>query len=243
MVCITKLFSEKKMVSKEIKDIAIAWIVLSVAFAFIFSGLTLFGILQGNLIQALSGFIIMFPVSLLIVGTSFVLHELGHRNVARHFNYFAEFRKWNFGLMFALGVSFLIGAIFAAPGAVYIGNKRKRQWEKKSRWDQEYPEYTKNGLNEMGLISVAGIVINIILGLIFLGLLLFALPLFTEGTFVHQIMRTIFTLGYVINFILAGFNLLPIGPLDGNKVMKWNPIIWAVLFFPIAYWYFFMLGI
>ena len=230
------------MVSREVKDIAIAWIILSVAFGLIFSGLTLFGILGGKLISGLASFIIMFPISLFIVGTAFVFHELGHRNVARHFNYHAEFRKWDMGLKFAVGIAFLLGAIFAAPGAVYIGQKRKKAWEEQTRWDQEYPEYVKNGLNEMGLISVAGVVINIILGLIFLGLIFFVLPLFNSEGIIGLLLTSIFYLGYQINFILAGFNLLPIGPLDGNKVMKWNPIIWAVLFIPIAIWFFTLRG-
>ncbi len=221
------------MVSRETKDIAIAWIVLSVAFALVFSGLTLFGLLGGR--ASIPLFFLMLPVSLFIVGTAFVFHELGHRNVARHFNYFAEFRKWDAGLKIALGFAFVIGAIFAAPGAVYIGRKKKKSWEEQTRWDQEYPEYTKNSNNELGLISVAGVVINIILGLIFLGLLFFVVPSINSFNYA---LTLIFSLGYKINFILAGFNLLPFGPLDGKKVMKWNPLIWGILFIPIAIWFF-----
>ncbi len=221
------------MVSRETKDITIAWIALSIAFALALSGLNLIGIFAG--VASLPLFIIMLPISLFVVGTAFVFHELGHRNVARHFNYVAEFRKWNQGLMFAVGFAFLIGAIFAAPGAVYIGAKKKRNWEKESRWDSEYPEYSGNSNNELGLISVAGVVINIILGFIFLALLLFVVPLMNQFQY---ILTMLFTLGYTINFILAGFNLLPFGPLDGKKVMQWNPIVWGILFVPIAIWYF-----
>ncbi|MBU2100345.1 site-2 protease family protein [Candidatus Micrarchaeota archaeon] len=222
------------MASRETKDIAIAWIALSVAFALAFSGLNLFGIISGSFFQAIPLFILMLPVSLFVVGTAFVFHELGHRNVARHFNYVAEFRKWNQGLMIALGFAFLIGAIFAAPGAVYIGGKKKKKWDDQTKWDQDYPEYAGNSMNELGLISVAGVIINIILGFIFLGLLFFVVPLINSFQF---ILSLVFTLGYTINFVLAGFNLIPFGPLDGKKVMQWNPIIWAVLFFPILFWY------
>jgi Zn-dependent protease len=27
--------------------------------------------------------------------------------------------------------------------------------------------------------------------------------------------------------MLAAFNLLPIGPLDGAKILKWNPVVFA----------------
>jgi Zn-dependent protease len=32
------------------------------------------------------------------------------------------------------------------------------------------------------------------------------------------------------NVLLAGFNLLPIGPLDGDKVMEWSPGMWSACF-------------
>ena len=32
----------------------------------------------------------------------------------------------------------------------------------------------------------------------------------------------------MINGYLAFFNLIPLGILDGAKVIKWNPLIWFV---------------
>jgi Zn-dependent protease len=44
--------------------------------------------------------------------------------------------------------------------------------------------------------------------------------------------------GFQINLLFALFNLLPFPPLDGSKVISWNPMVWfitiavsAVLFF------------
>jgi Zn-dependent protease len=34
----------------------------------------------------------------------------------------------------------------------------------------------------------------------------------------------------LINIVLATFNLLPIGPLDGIKILKWNVNIWLFSF-------------
>jgi Zn-dependent protease len=54
------------------------------------------------------------------------------------------------------------------------------------------------------------------MGLIFLGLGALGLP------------QLIVAYGMFINFWIAGFNLLPFGPLDGKKIFLWNPVIWVI---------------
>ena len=34
----------------------------------------------------------------------------------------------------------------------------------------------------------------------------------------------------LINAFLATFNLLPMGPLDGVKIIRWNATVWTILF-------------
>jgi len=53
------------------------------------------------------------------------------------------------------------------------------------------------------------------LGLLFLPVL-FAGPL--VGPFVVELGR----LGVAVNFLLAGFNMIPFGPLDGATVKDWS---------------------
>ncbi|USZ67928.1 metalloprotease [Halorussus salilacus] len=64
---------------------------------------------------------------------------------------------------------------------------------------------------ENGLIALAGPLTNVALGLLFL-------PLAFAGSFVGEIGH----LGVVINFLLAGFNMIPFGPLDGATVKDWS---------------------
>ena len=151
---------------------------------------------------------IVFPVVMIGVGVGFIFHELGHKFVAMNYGYYAEYELWPTGLLIAL-VSSFFGFIFAAPGAVVI-------------YSQGMEEKTN------GIISIAGPIVNIILGLIFF------LILGSLGDFVYTeagaIVYLICVLGTRINFFLAAFNLLPIPPLDGSKVMAWSIPIWLITF-------------
>ncbi len=69
--------------------------------------------------------------------------------------------------------------------------------------------------SEEGKIAIAGVLTNIFLSIIFV--LLYMI------TF-----NPIFKFGAIINAWLAFINLLPFPPLDGSKVLFWNPILWLV---------------
>jgi len=104
--------------SREIKDLVISWITISVCFAWVVSG----GIFH------LWEFTGALPITLIAVATGFIFHELAHRFVAIHFGAYAEYRAWPSGLIFAL-IMALFGFVFAAPGAVYIvGNISRKHY-------------------------------------------------------------------------------------------------------------------
>jgi len=137
-------------------------------------------------------------ISTFTVGTGFILHELAHRIVARHFGAWSEFKAWYEGLAIALALKMLLGATFIAPGAVYI-----------------YKDYLTS--EENGLISIAGPLTNVALAFVFL---ILHIPIISD-------------IGYMVNIFLAAFNMIPIYPLDGAKVLNWNPVIWAVVAIPL----------
>ena len=68
---------------------------------------------------------------------------------------------------------------------------------------------------KQGIISVAGPMTNVILALIFIAAASF-LPF-----------ADVWTFGAQINAFLAVFNLLPFGPLDGTKVLRWGKKYYA----------------
>jgi len=71
------------------------------------------------------------------------------------------------------------------------------------------PGYTKR---VDGVISAAGPFVNVLLGF------------FAYALGQHVVAR--------FSFWIAFFNLLPFGPLDGRKVLSWNPIVWVLLMGP-----------
>lgn len=183
------------MKAKELRDLVISALVLALAFGIALSG--------GFRAFQKPGFLVLvIGMSLVAVSLGFILHELGHRLIARKFGYFAEYSMSPKGLMVAVGFS-LFGFIFAAPGAVMI-------YPKATAWGRSSLDKQK-----VGFISVAGPITNIGLAVLFLVL--------------DDIQPTLlFTLGAQINTWLALFNLIPFGPLDGAKILKWNKGIWLI---------------
>ena len=141
-------------------------------------------------------FLKAFFMASITVGLGFILHELSHKFVAQRYGCFAEFRSFDFMLFLALFMSFF-GFILAAPGGVYIQGEVGR---------------VRNGK-----ISSAGIIANLIIAFIFLGIF-FLSPFKTLGFY-----------GFFINSWLALFNLIPIANFDGIKVLRWDKKVYGSL--------------
>ena len=86
-------------------------------------------------------------------------------------------------------------------------------------WAKPVPVNTRNfkkpRTDEL-IVSIAGIIVNLILGALFM-ILWFVLALLPYS---NDILNTMVQYCYVINFSLAVFNLLPIPPLDGYRVVQ-----------------------
>lgn len=190
---------------RELKDLGIAWLALGVAFA-VFINRSLLRALTAGQAPDVAELISVVVLSLLTAGIGFLLHELAHKVVAIRFGQIAEFRA-DYNMLFLAIVGALAGFLFAAPGAVH---HRGRITER-----------------ENGLIALAGPVTNIGLAALFFVLGIVGL-LADVGGFVLQAAN----LGLYINLLLAGFNMIPFGPLDGTKVLAWNKAVYAAVAVP-----------
>lgn len=173
---------------RERKDLLLSWLAISLAFAIVMVPFK--GFTVGRLAVALL-------ISLVTVGLGFIAHELAHRWVARKHNCHAEYQANPTMLLVAIATS-LFGIVFAAPGAVHISG---------------HPSH-----EERGMISLAGPVANLALGVVFLALFLLGEGWFAAGA----------GFGAVINTWLALFNMLPFAPFDGQKILIWNRTAYGV---------------
>jgi Zn-dependent protease len=163
-------------------------------------------------------FIGNFIFSGITVGTAFILHELAHKIVAQKYGCWAEFRKFDLGLTMAVLMSFF-GVIIAAPGAVMISGLISRR--------------------ENGIISVAGPITNIILAILFL-ISHYLLLYFVGLEAISPILLKIIYFGFYINSWLAFFNMIPIPPLDGSKVLTWSFPVWIFITLLSAFMVFYL---
>jgi len=147
--------------------------------------------------------------------TAFLFHELGHRQVAVHFNLQTKFRLLTFGMLLTvIGVVFNIYSLtsggtsfpsLALPGAVVVLGLSKID-------------------RTTGLCKAAGPTINLVYGVI-LFIISFLIPIYP--------LNQLIGVAAYLNFMLGTFNMIPIGILDGQNIWKWNKKVYVALCGPL----------
>jgi len=167
------------------------------------------------------GILLSMPVMFIAIGPAFLLHEIGHKIVAKKNGCWAEFRADPRGLRNGVLIAALLGIVFMAPGAVMVAGLVTRR--------------------QNGHIAVAGPLVN--LSLFIIGVPLWGAVIgltgaaefantayLVNGSLVWQSM--VFDIGFYwlgANLFLGLFNMLPFGPLDGLKVKDWNESIFYLV--------------
>ena len=133
-----------------------------------------------------------------VITLSFFTHEIAHKVTAQRRGLWAEFRLTLWGAVLTC-VSIFLPFKIISPGAVMLSGPAS--------------------VDDIGKISIAGPLTNIILSAVFLAL-----------TFVSSPYYWIFAVGAFFNGYIAVFNLIPMGILDGYKIFIWNKMIWLSVF-------------
>ena len=179
----------------DIVEIAKAWAGTTIAYAIVQTGVA-------NLLSP--QFIEQLLVASIVCGVGFVVHEVAHRQVARHFGASAHFAADNRWLLLSLLISFA-GIFIAAPGAVWhtgVNDKRR-----------------------LGLIALAGPLSNLVLALVFL--LIYPVAYILRWDF--DLLYVICMVGVGFNAWIGLFNLIPNGPFDGAKVLAWSTNVYVAM--------------
>lgn len=185
----------------EVLHLVVAFLVLTLDIAIVRARISVAGV---PAYLDLSNFALGVGVAALAAATGFVAHEMAHKVVAQRHGFWAEFRMSPAGLFFSVATS-LLGFLFALPGATVIGGMGSRR--------------------EWGETSLAGPLVN--LGE---GGALFAASIVAWPVTHSVVLWVTLTFLALINGVFASFNLLPIGPLDGRKVLAWNRFLWGASF-------------
>ena len=134
--------------------------------------------------------------------TAFVAHEMAHKISAQRGGYWAEFRWAPLWLLLSV-ITSILGFLFAAPGATVIGGMgNPRDWAR---------------------TSLAGPATNLTFAVVFYAASIATLH---AGSYVFYPLLVI----AFFNGWFGMFNLIPVGPLDGAKVLRWSTALWAAAF-------------
>ena len=197
--------------SRELYALTAALLVLGLSFSmrYVFSGLRPLEVLE------------VFLLTLLVIGTGFLGHELAHKFSAQRYGCWAEFKLWTVGAIMALLFAVISQGtfIFAAPGAVYIASRSS---------------YFGEGIDRKanGVISLVGPVVNIAAAAIF-AIALAGSAALGFGDLVIGNAFHFLRVGVQINIWLGAFNMIPFFILDGQKVYTWDRKIWAAVAIPL----------
>ncbi len=197
--------------SRELYALTTALLVLGLSFSmrYVFGGLRPLEILE------------VFLLTILVIGTGFLGHELAHKFSAQQYGCWAEFKLWAVGAIMALLFAVISQGnfIFAAPGAVYIASRSS---------------YFGEGIDRKanGIISLAGPLVNVGAAAIFVLALVASSALGFGDLIIGHSFHFLFE-GVLINIWLGAFNMIPFFILDGQKVFTWDRRVWAAVAIPL----------
>jgi Zn-dependent protease len=144
-------------------------------------------------------------------GVALIMHDLGHRMVARKLEIEGQYKFWGLGTFTMLLTSWLFGMAFAQPGRYVFSD----------------PEDIDN--RDMAFVTLAGPAVSMLFAILFL-------PFALIGGVAGQIAVA----GFTMNLMTAVYNLMPFSPMDGKIIYEWSRLFWMLTFVPLALFFILM---
>jgi len=148
----------------------------------------------------------------LVMGSiAVIVHDLGHRMVARKLEVDGQFRFWGLGTITLLLTSWLFGMAFAQPARYVFCRESNLE------------------MRDMALVTLAGPAVSLMFAIIFL-------PFALIGGVAGQIAVA----GFTMNLMTVVYNLMPFSPMDGKILYDWSRLFWMLMFMPLALFFILM---
>jgi Zn-dependent protease len=197
-----KLRKYTRFNSSEIKAIIISIIVLTVVVAFD----------DHNAVFSAKSWIKNFAFWLIVVTISFMVKMKSHKLIAISYGFFSEYKIWWTGIILSLIFTlFSNGKIWVLlTGGIWIYHLKV--------FRVGYFRYGQN-IRALAMICLVGI----------LGNVLFAAFVKTLDIWFGIIPSSIANKIFLFNLVLAAYNMLPIPPLDGSRVLFDSRLIYVLV--------------
>jgi Zn-dependent protease len=143
-------------------------------------------------------------------GIALIVHDLGHRMIARKLEIDGQYRFWGLGSLTMLLTSWLFGMAFSQPGR-YV-------FESDDVDDRD-----------MAFVTLSGPAVSVLFAILFL-------PFALIGGVAGQIAVA----GFIMNLMTAVYNLMPFSPMDGKVIYEWSRLFWMLTFVPLAMFFILM---
>ncbi len=180
---------------------ALSLIIASIVIALVFGSSELY---HGSYMK----FLLVSLIAIIAV----IPHELAHRWSARRLGCYSRYVLSPIGLILTLITAIpFIPIKVIMPGFTLVVSPYQ-------------DPYINKRIN--GIVSIAGPITN----LVFASVSLFTLALLIRQGLINTLSFYFLYNNTLINSWVALFNLLPIPPLDGSKIIRWKPLLWVISF-------------
>ncbi|HEY3274210.1 MAG TPA: hypothetical protein VGJ92_10635 [Methanocella sp.] len=143
-------------------------------------------------------------------GVALIMHNLGHRMIARKLEVDGQYKFWGLGTLTMLLTSWLFGMAFSQPGR-YV-------FESDDVDDLD-----------MAFVTIAGPAVSVLFAIMFL-------PFALIGGVAGQVAVA----GFTMNLMTAVYNLMPFSPMDGKVIYDWSRLFWMLTFVPLGLFFILM---